>query len=278
MKVHPKGAAGREHPEFHNLALFWCGLVLVRIYKFCFKKVPKSCHLALDYVERFDKAMRSTSALIGITLLFVFPIFAWANMITVVNPSFEILPDGGLSQLSGIDGSYSIDTAIPGWTSTDTSNSGQFQPGTPDVYFNHYFDTLDDGITSAWSRSATLSQPVGPTVQAGITYILTVDLGYRNDLSFDGTAGLLINGNWYQATGTTPAQGYWSTYTATYTGTEADAGAPITIELSANGQQGNFDNVKLSDSDPVAPEPAFGGLVAACLIGLVGCRRRQRAR
>jgi hypothetical protein len=193
------------------------------------------------------------------------PLLAIASSIVVVNPSFEILPDGGLAY-PGNPGPYSIGVPIPGWDSTNTANSGQFQPT------NVAFNTLDDGPTSAWSRGATLSQQVDALVQVGLIYTLTVDIGWRNDRSFDGTADLLIDGVTYTATGATPVQGGWSTFTATYTGLASDVGSPITIQLNASGPQGNFDDVRLTAS----PEPVFSGLIGVCLIGLgYRCRKRK---
>jgi hypothetical protein len=207
------------------------------------------------------------------------PLFGWASTftpITVVNPSFETLPSAGLTNPNGPCGVacfYSIGVAIPGWTSSDVSASGQFQPGTEEGN-TAYFNTLDDGITSAWSRGATLSQTVDAVVQVGTAYTLMVDLGWRLDRAFDASADLLVNGNRYMATGTVPVQGGWSTFTTTYVGLASDAGLPITIELNANGAQGNYDNVRLTD--PIlTPEPALAGAVGACLIGLAACLRRK---
>ena len=53
-----------------------------------------------------------------------------------------------------------------------------------------------------------------------------------------------------------PTAGNWSTFTATFTGTLAEVGDPITIELLTSGAQGNFDNVRWSDNlRATVPEP-----------------------
>lgn len=219
--------------------------------------------------------MKLPNAILKVTLLIVFPLFAWAGVLPVLNPSFEILPTGGLNSTSCTQPcSYSVGEAIPDWTSSDPTNAGdgEFQPGSPTN--TAYFNVLASGPTSAYTTGATLSQVVG-TVTPDFTYTLTVAIGDNKYDSFDGSAALLINGVTYLATGTAPTSGNWSTYTATYVGQVADSGDPITIELLASGKQGNFDNVSLTD---VVPEPAFGGLVAASLIGLFGWQRRKRAR
>jgi hypothetical protein len=193
---------------------------------------------------------------------------AFANVIPVTNPSFETLPPGGLPNNCGVGCAFST-TAIPGWT----GGNGQFQPGTQAGNFT-FFSALSDGITSAYTSGPTISQTVTTTVVPGVIYTLQVDLGWRNDMgAFASGADLLINGVLYVATGSTPVQGHWSTFTATYTGRPADAGDPITIQLVSTGTaQSNFDNVRLANN---IPEP---GTTAALAIGLAGfylLRRRQ---
>ncbi len=116
----------------------------------------------------------------------MFAFTAVASTISVSNFSFETLPVGGLPNNGcGTGCSYSTGV-IPGWSGSD-GTSGQFQPGT-DVGNNAYFSTLSDGTTVAYSNNAILFQTVLPTVQVGVTYTLTVDLGRRNDQSFTAAA------------------------------------------------------------------------------------------
>jgi len=194
---------------------------------------------------------------------------AIASPLTVNNFSFETLPGGGLPSPCGPGCSYSTAPA-PGWVTT--GSSGQFQPGvTPGPYFN----SLSDGPTSAYTNGGVFSQTILPTVQLGMLYVLSVDIGYRLDTSFAGTARLLINGNPYDALGVTPVRGTFGTFTATYTGLAADVGQAITIELNSNGSQGNWDNVRLDGTAPsVVPEPATLFLLAPALLMLR--RRRQQ--
>src|ERR1700730_11399182 len=167
---------------------------------------------------------------------------ATADTLAVNNASFETLPTGGLPAPCGLACAFSSGP-IPGWT--NSVNAGQFQPGTQAG--NHtYFNTLSDGTTSAYSNGGSITQTVADTVLVGVIYTMQVDLGFRNDTPFAGSADLLINGIQYFATGTTPIRGNWSTFTATYTGLASDAGKAITIELNSSGLQGNFDNVRLT--------------------------------
>jgi hapalindole biogenesis HpiC1 cyclase-like protein/PEP-CTERM motif-containing protein len=195
---------------------------------------------------------------------------AFAGVIVVNNASFETLPPGGLNLGCGTGCLYST-SAIPGWTST--GNSGQFQPGTP-----ANFTSLSDGLVSAYSNGGTLEQTVSATVVAGVTYTLSVDLGWRNDAPFAGSADLLIGSNEeFQATGTA-VQGDFETFTATYLGTIADAGQTISIELKAGGVEGNFDNVRLSSSAILAsvPEPASFGMMALGIAGVASLLLRRK--
>jgi hypothetical protein len=213
-------------------------------------------------------------ATLGVLCVFT----ALAGPITVNNFTFETLPTGGLP----IDGCgagclFSV-AAIPGWTTgtIGTGQSGQFQPGNPANTL--YFNALSDGPTSAYSNGASpIFQTVSPTVSEGFVYTLTVDLGKRKDAAFTATADLLINGNHIAAIGLAPASGTWSTFTATYIGSQADAGKSITIELDSSGAQSNFDDVRLSVSDVAIPEPAGVTLLGLGLAGLLVFARRKRA-
>jgi hypothetical protein len=137
----------------------------------------------------------------------------FADIIPVNNPSFETLPSGGLPISSYLGGNYSI-ASIPGWVSTGNGPSGQFQPGGPSGTPNAYYNTLSAGPTEAWTNGGTLSQTVGATVRAGVTYTLLVDIGARLDNTvnaFTGVADLLINNNRYFATGVENFGGFATT-------------------------------------------------------------------
>jgi hypothetical protein len=210
------------------------------------------------------------------TLGLLFALAAAASPIFVSNFSFETLPVGGLP--NGCGGGCAFSTgAIPGWSGSN-ANSGQFQPGVQVSNFS-VFNSVPDGITVAYSNSPTLFQTVIPTVQLGVTYTLLVDLGHRKDTAFLSSADLLINGVTTTATGVAPTAGNWATFTATYVGLLADVGKSITIELRTAGAQGDFDNVRLSDSTQAGvPEPASVTLLGLALAGVTVFARRKRVR
>jgi hypothetical protein len=202
---------------------------------------------------------------------------AFASMIIVNNPSFEILPgtfptaNGGGSCIDNIDG------LIPDWTST-VQRGGQLKPG---VATGGYINQDAGSLTSAWANDGMYYQPVGATVGIGTVYTLRVDIGQKTSAlltnQFGGYADLLIGGTRYAALGTAPTPGGWSTFTATYTGLAVDVGKSITIELQNipdNGVvfQANFDNVRLDDA---VPEPASFLLIGSALLALKAFRRRR---
>ncbi|MBK9471473.1 MAG: T9SS type A sorting domain-containing protein [bacterium] len=178
------------------------------------------------------------------------PASAWAVPIPVSNPSFEDLPALGLPNTCGGGCSYAQDF-IPGWVNIPFLGlglvSGQFQPGAG-AGNSTYFDSLSDGLTSAYTSTGCVEQTVGIAVQPGVTYTLLVDVGWRKDADPAGMPRLRVNDVYYDGVGT-PVYGGWATYTTTYVGQAQDAGLPITICLTSVAFQGNFDNVRLSASD-----------------------------
>jgi PEP-CTERM motif len=185
--------------------------------------------------------MKSKLLIAGLILSALISGGAHASIIVVNNASFETLPPGGLDQTGCAPGcSFSVGN-IPGWNVT--GSSGQFIPGATTAYFN----SVPDGVTVAYTNGGTISQIVGAAAQAGQTYTLQVALGLRSDnIPEPGFIELIVGTHTVQATGNFPTIGNWSTYTATYTATSADADKPIEILLSSASSQGDFDNVVLS--------------------------------
>jgi hypothetical protein len=199
-----------------------------------------------------------------------------AAPITVNNPSFEILPAGGLTESCGPNCSFSIDF-IPGWINTPFLglglNSGQARFGVESGNTT-LFDSLSDGPTSAYTSIPGIAQTVAATVQEGVIYTLLVDVGWRKDAAPTGVPRLKVNNLFYDGVGV-PVLGGWATFATTYVGRAEDVGLPITIFLDSASFQGNFDNVRLSDSTDIAavPEPATLALLGIGLVAVLAKRR-----
>ena len=202
-----------------------------------------------------------------------------AAPITVNNHSFETLaPGAGACAGAGCVFDHG---PVPAWTAIG-GDHGSWQPGLPVIAA--YFNYIPDGNLVGYANNVTVEQTVGVTVVEGVTYTLEVEIGRRADgLSGTGPAlaQLRIGESLFDATGIVPSLGNFSTYTVAFTGAAAQVGQTITILLGPGrtGGQGNFDNVRLSASDPVGgggggsspvPEPASmllvgGGLAAVAV-------------
>jgi len=188
--------------------------------------------------------------------------------ISVTNASFETDPVGVFEDCGGgCLYSRAGNGDIPGWVRSPFSDTGLFRPAVP-----LRFNSVPDGITVAYSNAGSISQIVGATAETGVTYILQVMIGLRNDgFANPGTASLTINGNSVLATGVAPTVGNWSPFTATYTATLADNGSPIEILLNAPSEQGTWDMVSLT----AVPEPSTWAMLLVGF-GMVGFAARRR--
>ena len=156
----------------------------------------------------------------------------------VVNASFEA--NNGFNIFCGGSCEYSSGLPIPGW---NTTGGGQWitggYGGNPPAF---------DGNVIAYSNGGAIWQDVA-TVTAGVTYTLQVEILHRADDALGGKAQLEVGGVVVStATGVDMGPGTWSNWTATYTATGADAGKTLTILLTPQGGQGDWDFVRLSSS------------------------------
>lgn len=184
---------------------------------------------------------------------------ASANSILVVNGDFQSVSTPLNQNCCGQAGLYYNQGPVPGWTIEGSGGqwvqNGPFQAISASV--------ISDGTVMGWLNAGDMTQTVGATVVSGQSYTLTADLLYRDDSAFDAWAALVIGGNTYYATGTTPAPGGESPFSVTFVGTAATAGDPIEVELGTNGGQGDFASVLL-----VTPVPEEGALVRLLLCAL----------
>lgn len=189
---------------------------------------------------------------------------AFATSIPVANYSFEV--NNGFNNQCGGSCQYSSGLPIPSWNS---NGSGQWitggYAGNPPAF---------DQSVLAYSNGGSIWQDVGTAV-AGETYTLQVEILHRTDTAMAGIAQIEIGGFVVStATGTDTGPGTWSNWTATYTATAADAGKTLTILLSSNGSQGDWDYVRLDGTGSSVPEPA-SMLLLASGAGFAALKRRR---
>ena len=133
-----------------------------------------------------------------------------------------------------------------------------------------------DGMVLAYSNGGTISQDVIPVV-AGEHYTLQVEILHRTDAPLLGVAQLTLNGVGNvvaTATGSAGLPGTWNLFTAHFTPTVAENGETLGILLSANGVQGDWDDVRLSvpERSNLAMLLGFGVFNLAAVLGV---RRRK---
>jgi len=169
------------------------------------------------------------------------------GVIAVVNPSFE---SHGSLVGCGVGCAYNLGP-IPGWTVTGIG--GSFDPSSSQLTL-----PSQNGSFVAFSNGGTISQDLGVGLQTNSTYTLSVEIGRRTDASGapgtmyslaldDGSAALCSTP--LTSNGSISAGGFVDVILTCTTGF-AVAPGDLTIVLTSNGNQIDFDNVSLSVATP----------------------------
>lgn len=192
--------------------------------------------------------------------------------ITLLNPSFELGVTLPLATSCGTNCSYNFGP-IQNWDQTGTA--GLFQPNS-----TYYVGPVPDGSIVAWTSGGTISQILTASLTPNTTYMLSVDVGHRLDeplgteYSIKLYAGNTLLAMLPSSTSTiTIPIGTFADETLTYTSGATVAPGDLRIVLSSDGNQANFDDVKLTAS--TVPEPSSLFLLAGGL-GLLALVLRRR--
>jgi hypothetical protein len=191
---------------------------------------------------------------------------AWGDSISIQNPSFEIT--------NTLDQSCVGSTAcfnngpVPGWT-TLANGFGSFAPTS--TYFSL---PLPDGNIVAFTNGGILEQTLaGISLLPNSVYTLSVDVGRRFDITAANYSLSLLDGsNIFCTTGSTSngsiTQGTFADITLTCATGATVPGGLLGIELSGDGTQLDFDNVRLdvTAGTVATPEPS---VLALTLVGLL---------
>jgi parallel beta-helix repeat protein len=153
------------------------------------------------------------------------------------------LSNAGFETPALADGGYN--TTVTGWTIVSGA-AGTFNPTTAQIP-----GQATEGSNTSYSNGSTISQTLGAVLNPG-TYTLSVAVGDRSDTGFPGYQVQfgVMNGTAFvplaSESALVPSNGFL-TSTVSYTAAtgEANLGRPLVVRLVGNGNQVNFDDVRL---------------------------------
>jgi len=203
---------------------------------------------------------------------------AWGDSVSIQNASFEIT--NTLDQPCTGSTACFNNGPIPGW-STPAGGFGSFAPTS--TFFNL---PLPDGSIVAYTNGGTLEQTLaGISLLPNSVYTLSVDVGRRLDRGginyslnlMDGTSVFCTSGS--NSNGSITAGTFQDITLTCATGATVPGGL-LGIELIGDGNQIDFDNVRLdvTTSTVSTPEPSVLALTSVGLLvsGLFFVLSRRR--
>lgn len=163
---------------------------------------------------------------------------------TVTNGSFETLAP--LSNGTWGNGN------VPNWTTQGAG--GLWQPGTPSAAYS----ALPDGKQVLWLGAGSASQDSGQPGAANTNYLLTAFVGYRLDYQRPSnyTISLAVNGGIFCTTGGNNSAippGTWLAVKLPCPMGGVPTSGNLSVILSSDGGQVNFDNVTLTSTPNTPP-------------------------
>jgi len=234
------------------------------------------------FPNRRKEQMKIRTSLFAGTVVLFLAAASWGGTITITNPDFE-------SPSCGTQGATAVTCAPTGWTLTGgVSQAGALLPASTDMQ-------ADSGLQYAYANpGATLDQILTATLQANTDYTFEVAVGNRTNQGSTGfclgctfdPVGLIIDADTDAVLGTfsgsTPAVGTWTDWTATFATGATSAAFGDNLEIvfgTAGSTQGDFDLVEGStNSTSSVPEPSTFMFAGAGLLGLGFAARRRLAR
>lgn len=195
------------------------------------------------------KTARLSRVALAVVVLLLVAVSAWAETITVLNPSFE---EPVLTSGSGIyvtPTSWSKGGECGMWYVGQAGSPGAVMP------------SAANGTQALWSNGGYLYQVLGATLQSNTLYTLTIDAGKR-EISFGSPVTVSLGyGSTYGANTLTPcapsfvipASLTWTHWTVKFqTGANpAGLGQALRVDLNMNSSQPMLDNIALT-AEPVA--------------------------
>jgi hypothetical protein len=217
------------------------------------------------------KIPRKTCRLLT-AVCFLWAVNAQANLLT--NGSFENTGGTFVGDVNSVDELLSGSSAIPGWTTTNGTQTAWIENGNPygiSASNGSFFLDLTGYSDSGTYGGVTQTFATSP----GTSYVLTFDLGYGgNSIAFSGPVSVHVTAGGSTGTFTSgsgsPNPAVWNTETFDFTASSSMTQLTIIGFSTTGGDYIGLDNadVELGTASGTIPEPSTLYLLGSVLLGL----------